>query len=339
MKRWNIGLIGCGGIAEFHVRAIDELPNARLTAVASRTPDKARALAEREGCEWASSHEELLAREDLELVIVATSSGSHAELGMDVLRAGKHLLVEKPMAMRAAEAARMIEEAERRGRTLAVISQRRYEPQHQAIKRLLDEGALGRLLMAEVSVPFYRDQAYYDSAPWRGTLAEDGGALMNQGIHSIDLLLWLAGPARSVIGKTATLAHRMEAEDIGSAIVTFESGALGTILASTAMKPGFAAGLALYGERGAVKLAGPDIVHWSVPDIPEPAADSSGHYGGTADPLSISHQYHRLQLADLLTELEQGGRPAVDGHAGRASVALIEGIYESARRGAEVALE
>jgi predicted dehydrogenase len=335
----NFALIGCGTIADFHADAIRGIPGARLVAVAEMNEARARQFAQKQGCDWVTDYRELLKRPDVQLVNVTTPSGSHAPIGMDVLRAGKHLVVEKPIAMNAKDAAELVRTAKERRVTLSAISQRRFEPQHVAVKRAVDEGAVGKLLLAEVSLPFFRSQEYYDSAAWRGTIAQDGGALMNQGIHSIDLLLWFAGPAASVMGATATQTHRMEAEDIGLAIVRFASGAFGTIMASTSIRPGFAAALNLYGEKGTIKLEGNAITHWTVPDRPQPEmAASSGGAGGVADPKAISSTFHRIQLTDVVESIEAGRTPKVAGEDGMRAVQLVESIYQSNASGKSVAI-
>ncbi|RAP75968.1 Gfo/Idh/MocA family protein [Paenibacillus montanisoli] len=337
---WRFGIIGCGTIADFHIEAIRGLAGASLTVVSSRTAAKAQAVAEREGCTWTGDYMELLRREDVDIVCVTASSGSHYRIGCAALAAGKHVVIEKPVAMRAAEAAELCRMAEERALTLSVISQRRFEPLHLEVKRIIAEGRLGKLLLAEVEVPFYRSQGYYDSAPWRGTIAEDGGALMNQGIHSIDLLLWFAGEASSVYGRTVTATHRMEAEDLGVAIVQFKSGALGTIMASTSISPGFPAAIRLYGSGGTIKLAGSDIVHWSVPGYEAPPSfGSSPAYGGVSDPRSISHHYHQLQLQNVMHAIESGSPPNVTGEDGFRAVQLIEAVYESSAAEREIRIE
>lgn len=339
MKKWKFAIIGCGSIADFHLQALSEIEDAELVGVSSRREERAREVAEQAGCEWTTDYQELLNNPEVEIVNVTTSSGSHASIGMDVLRAGKHLLMEKPIAMSAADAEAMIRLAEEKNLTLAVVSQRRFEEHHQIVKRVLTEGKLGRLLYVDVACPFYRDQAYYDSADWRGTLAEDGGALMNQGIHSIDVMLWLAGPVQSVSGKVATQTHEMEAEDLGTALLTFENGALGSLMSSTSIQPGFNPHIHLYGEHGAIKIEGTDIVHWSVPNEPKPdlgETDSTG--GGVTDPRAISTDNHKFQMEDLIEALNEGRAPLVTGQDGQRSVRLIEAIYESSKLKAEVAI-
>lgn len=338
MAQWRFGLIGCGDIAERHIEAIGQIDDAKLVAVSSRTESRARALAEREGCDWVTDYRELLGRDDIDIVCVTTSSGSHASIGLDALNAGKHLIVEKPMAMRARDARQMVDTARERGLVVSSIAQRRFEANNQLIKRVLDAGALGRLLLAEMTLPFYRTQAYYDSAEWRGTIAQDGGALMNQGIHGLDLLLWFAGDARTVFGKTATLTHRMEAEDLGLAILQFESGAYGTVMASTSVQPGYPATVTLYGEQGTIKLEGSSIVRWAVPGWERPNWAQEQAYGGVTDPKSIVTEFHQSQFLDVIAAIETGTEPLSSGEDGWRAVRLVEAIYESASRGAEIVI-
>jgi len=339
MEIANFGIIGCGSVADFHIEALQEIDEARLVYVSSRDEEKAKATGEREGCAWTTDYSELLRSPEVEIVCVTTSSGSHYRIGMDVLEAGKHLIVEKPIAMNGRDAAHLVRTASQKGLTLSVISQRRFEAQHQAVKRVLEEGALGKLLLAEVSLPFYRTQAYYDSADWRGTLAEDGGVLMNQGIHSLDLLLWFAGEIDTVFGKTATQTHRMEAEDLGLAIVQFKNGSFGTIAASTSIQPGFPASLCLFGDKGTVKMEGSSIVHWEVPGVPQPKWDHEQGYGGVADPRSIVSDFHQSQMIDIINAIETGTKPLVTGEDGYRAVRLVEAIYESSRSGVQVRLD
>lgn len=340
MKRWKIAVIGCGSISDFHFRAIREIDNAELAGVACRREERAREAGERESCPWTTDYTELLRNPEVDLVCLTTSSGSHGSIGLDVLNAGKHLFVEKPIAMTTAEADRMVRLAEQKGLTLSVVSQRRFEEQHMLVHRVVSGGGIGRLLLAEVFCPYYRSQEYYDSSAWRGTIAEDGGALMNQGIHSIDLLLWLAGPVRSVYGKTSTQTHRMEAEDIGLAILQFQNGALGTIMSSTSIQPGFAPSIHLYGDKGTIKVEGNAITHWTVPGeaMPEIRHEASTG-GGVTDPRSISTQYHKLQLMELLEALSDKREPAVTGRDGTRAVRLIEAIYRASSQGVEIKIE
>lgn len=339
-RTWGFGIIGVGTIAEFHAQAIGGLQRGLLAGVAGRDAAKARAFAEKAGadCLAAGDYRELLASPEVDIVCVTTPSGSHYSIGADVLRAGKHLLLEKPMTMTAEEADRLIELAAANGVALAVVSQRRFEPPYRLAKRMLDEGRLGRLLFVEAQTPFYRSQAYYDSAEWRGTVAHDGGVLMNQAIHQIDLMLWFAGRVRSVCGKVATQTHRMEAEDIGAAVATFESGAVGVVTGSTSIRPGFPPAVKLYGERGAIWIEGNAITHWSVPGTAAPDSAEQASPEGASDPRAISPVNHRTQMEDLIEAIETGRPPLVDGREGREAVRLIRAVYESSRSGREIVL-
>ncbi|GIP32938.1 Gfo/Idh/MocA family protein [Paenibacillus sp. J2TS4] len=337
MKRWGFGLIGCGSVADFHMNAIREIEQARLVAISDRKEQRAKEIGAKEGCAWTTDYKELLANPEVEIVCLTTSSGTHGSIGREVLLAGKHLVVEKPIAMTSREARELVRLADEKGLTLSVISQRRFEAQHQWVHQVLEEGKLGKLLLVQIDAPYYRTQQYYDSADWRGTIAEDGGALMNQGIHSIDLMLWMGGKIRSVYGQIATQTHRMEAEDLGLAIVKFENGAYGTIMASTSIQPGFQPSLYLYGERGSIQIEGTTIKHWTVEGVDRPGpveAATSG--GGVSDPKSISNLYHRLQLIDVIESLNTGRPVIVSGEDGLRSVELVEAIYKSSSLGKEI---
>ena len=338
MKTRGIAVIGSASIADQHLGALREIPHAKVVGVFSRGEDKARKLGEREKCRWTTDHRDLLKDPAVDIVDIVTSSGSHASITREALEAGKHVLVEKPMAMTSPEADQLIALARSKGLTLGVVSQRRFEDQHEAVKKVLDSGGLGKLLLVEVSCPYYRDQAYYDSADWRGKIATDGGAIMNQGIHSVDLMLWFAGPAKTVSGKIATQTHRMEAEDLALAIVTFENGAFGTIMASTSIQPGFTPCLNLYGEKGSIKLEGASITHWTVPGVAKPEFAAPQASAAVRGPLLASHQMHQRQILDVLAAIEEGRAPRVTGEDGRRAVKLIEGLYASSKSGGPVLL-
>jgi len=332
----NVGIVGAGSIGRMHIRAFKDL-GARVVAISSRRAEQASLVAREESCAFTTDPEELVRRPDIELVTITTSSGSHARLALAAIAAGKHVVIEKPMAMNAADARHIVEAARAQGVLLSVISQRRFEPVHRIVKGTIAAGALGRLLLVEARCPYYRSQEYYDSADWRGTIAEDGGALMNQSIHSVDLMLWLTGPAREVVGRVATQTHRMEAEDLALAIVSFESGAMGTITASTSIRPGFLPALDLFGEKGSIRLEGANVTHWSVPGVEMPVSSGPAS-AGVANPQLASHEHHRTQLADVLAALDEGRAPAVTGEDGLRAVELVDGVYQSAKSNRPVSL-
>lgn len=334
MKTWGFGIVGCGSIAEVHLEAIGGIEQARLAGVASRREDRARETGERYGCRWTTDYRDLLADPAVDVVCVTTGSGSHGRIGLEALRAGKHVLVEKPLAMTSAEAEAMIRLAEKKRLVLSVVSQTRFAGHHRLVKKTVEEGKLGKLLLVEIFRPYYRTQEYYDAADWRGTRAEDGGALMNQGIHSIDLLLWIAGNVRTVIGRTATQTHRIEAEDMGLALLTMGSGAFATVMCSTSTAPGFPPALHVYGEKGSIRIEGPRITHWTVPGTPLPDYGLDDNIGtGASDPRGISAEYHRMQMIDFLESVRDGRKPAVTGEEGKHAVRLIELIHSSSEQG------
>ena len=333
----RVALVGSGSIADTHLGALLDIPQARVVGVYSRGEEKARKAAERAKCDATTDWRALVKREDVDLVDIVTSSGSHAEIALEAIKAGKHVLVEKPMAMTTADADRIAAAAAAGGRVLGVVSQRRFEEQHLAVKRALDAGALGKLLLVEVSCPYYRTQAYYDSADWRGKIATDGGALMNQSIHSVDLLLWFGGPVHSIVAKTATQTHRMEAEDLALVTVTFKNGAFGTVMASTSIQPGFPPCLNLYGEKGTIKLEGSSIAHWTVPGVEKPASAAPAS-AGIATPKLASFEQHKAQILDVLGAIAEKRPPLVTGDDGRRAVAFVEAVYKSSATGLAVPL-
>ena len=339
----GFGIVGTGVIAAMHAAAIATLPGARLAAVTDVADGAAAAFAAARGCAAEPSLDALLARPDVDVVCVCVPSGLHAEVGVRAARAGKHLAVEKPIDVTLAAADRLIEAARAAGVALTVISQHRFDPGLIELKRLLADGALGRLVLAEASTKWYRTQAYYDSAAWRGTWAMDGGSLMNQGIHYVDLLRWCMGPVTEITAVCATQAHQVEVEDTALAIVRFGSGAVGTILSSTAAYPGFPQRLEITGTDGTVIVEDGRIVRRAFgaqPGAAQPGAaepgGGSGPTGAAADPAAIEVASHAAQIADLLAAVEDGREPAVDGQAGRDALEIVCAVYESARTGRAV---
>jgi len=342
----GFGIVGTGVIAAMHADALATLPGARLVAVTDVASQAASAFAAARGCAAAPGLDALVARPDVDVVCVCVPSGLHAEVGVRAAQAGKHLVVEKPIDVTLASADRLIEATRAAGVALTVISQHRFDPDLIELKRLLGAGALGRLVLGEASTKWYRRQAYYDSAAWRGTWAMDGGSLMNQGIHYVDLLRWCMGPVTEVTAVCATQAHQIEVEDTALAIVRFGSGAVGTILSSTAAFPGFPQRLEVTGTDGTVTIEDGRIVRRAFG-----ARSGSGDSGGSLDssaepraadsgsnPAAIGVASHAAQIADLLAAIEEGREPAVNGEAGRDALEIVCAVYESARTGRPVRL-
>jgi len=271
-------------------------------------------------------------------VSVCVPSGLHAEVGAMAAAAGKHLIIEEPIDITLEAADRLIAAADAAGVAVTVISQHRFDTGLDELRRLLDSGALGTLLLGEASTKWYRTQGYYDSAEWRGTWAMDGGSLMNQGVHYVDLLRWCKGPVTEVTAVCATQAHQVEVEDTALAIVRFASGALGTIMSSTAVYPGFSQRLEITGTEGTVVVEDGRIVLRALrsgqsgpPGRDEPGeqvaapADAAANAGGI-DPAS-----HAAQIADLLRAIDQGRQPSVTAESARDTLKIVCAVYESAR--------
>jgi predicted dehydrogenase len=333
----GFGIIGAGTIAAVHADAIAMLPDARLSAVTDVDEGAAQSFAAARGCAAESSLEALLARRDVEVACVCVPSGLHAEVGVRAAKAGKHLVVEKPVDVTLDAADRLIAAARESGVALTVMSQHRFDPGVIELKQLIDDGALGRLVLGEAVTKWYRTQAYYDSAAWRGTWAMDGGALLNQGVHYVDLLRWCMGPAAEVTAVCATQAHQVEVEDTALAIVTFASGAVGTITATTAAFPGFPQRLEITGTEGTVTVEDGQIARSALRSAH--ASRSPGPaQAAAADPSAVDPASHAAQIADLLASVDEGREPAVSGRSGREALEIVRAVYESSRTGRPVTL-
>ncbi|MFH0964673.1 MAG: Gfo/Idh/MocA family oxidoreductase [Planctomycetota bacterium] len=349
MKKFGFGIIGCGMIADFHARAIAEIPNARLVAACSRSRENAQKVAEKRGAQWTTDLKDLLSRGDLDVVTICTPSGAHQEYALAAVRARKHVIVEKPLEITLERCDAIIEAARDAGVKLATVFPSRFSDSARTMFRAVDEQKFGRLSLCDAYVKWWRTQKYYDSGGWRGTWKLDGGgALMNQSIHAIDLLQWLAGPVQSVSANIATLCHeRIEVEDTAVASLVFASGALGTIVGSTAAFPGHLKRIELSGDKGSAILEDEDIVCWkfeteSLDDArirkEFEAKRSSEGGGGAADPSTINYENHRRQFVDFLRAIELDAEPLVNGEEGRKSVEIILAIYRSSREGCRVDL-
>lgn len=338
----KFGIIGAGMIGQFHAKAITAMEGGELHSVFDLRQESADKLAEEYGAEGYSDIESFLADPELEIVTVGTPSGAHLEPSLAALNAGKHVICEKPLEITTERIDQLIEAAEKNGKTLAAVLNRRFHPGMDAFKKAADEGRFGQLTNASAYVKWYRDQAYYDSAGWRGTWALDGGgALMNQSIHTVDSLLYLAGPVKSVQANTACLAHeRIEVEDIVVAIVEFESGARGVIECSTCTwsKDGHPARVQLSGTEGSVFLADEAFEIWDfMEEKPEDAEIQSkfmkGQEAGLGanDPKAINFYQHQRNFEEVVKAIAEGREPSTSSAEARKSVALIQAIYESAQ--------
>jgi len=336
----RFGLIGCGRIAPRHAQSISELEPSRLVAVADVISSRAERYAKEHNAQAYTDYRQMLERRDLDVVTICTPSGLHAPMAIDAMQAGKHVIVEKPMALKLEDADRMIATAKQTGVKLCVVLQNRYNPPMRDLRRVVDESKLGKLLLGNATVRWYRPQEYYEDG-WHGTWAMDGGALMNQSIHHIDALQWLMGDVATVFAHTTTLAHKMQAEDIGVAVLQFKNGALGTIEGSTVTFPENLEGsVALFGERGSVKVGGTALnrkVLWKIEG--ELEHENVLLRRDEVDPPSVYGLSHKTVIADMIEAIQQDRQPRTDGVVARKSVALVLAMYESARTGCRVEMD
>ena len=357
----QFALAGCGSIAPTHARVLASLPDAVLVVCADSVPGRAQTFAGDFGLR-ARAWQDILADPAIDAVTVCAPSGLHAALGVQALRAGKHVVVEKPMDVSLAACDALIAAQRETGGCLAVISQHRFDRASRVVRAALNDGLLGDLLLVDAHIPWYRTQEYYDSGDWRGTWAMDGGGcLMNQGVHTADLLRWLAGPVASVYAQARTAAHvRLEVEDALTATLTLANGAIGTLVASTAAYPGFPARLALHGTQGSAIIEGDALQTLAIQGRETVAGEAAVTHavqvatGGTRAATALAPpsgavapelgaggtwgEAHRAQLADFVHCCRTGETPRVDGTQGRQAVELVLACYESARTGQVVTL-
>jgi predicted dehydrogenase len=328
---------------------LSEVPGARVVALADQIPAAADKLSKSLSlnCDTYTDLNPMLDRKDVDIVIVATPSGAHMEPAVAAAAAGKHVVVEKPLEVTVERCDRILTACDKHGVKLCTIFPSRFADSNRTLKAAVDAGRFGRLTLGETTCKWWRTQEYYDKGGWRGTWKLDGGgALMNQAIHNVDLLLWMMGPATHVTAFTATLAHeRIEVEDTAVACLRFANGALGVIQAATSIHPGYPKTIAIHGDRGSVVIEQEDVLRWDFnPETPEDKATKArfaqkvGAAGGSNDPAAISYEGHRRQLSDFVDAIETKGTPLVDGREGRKAVELIRAIYESAKTGHTIAL-
>jgi predicted dehydrogenase len=331
----SVGLIGGGNISDTHARAAIAIPGVEIAAVYGINPEKVNRLCREYGGTPYGDFNTFLAHRPMEMVVIGSPSGLHVRQGMAAAAQGLHVLVEKPIDISAERADTLIAACEKAGVKLGVIFQDRFKPEILRLKQLVDDGVLGRLLLVDARVKWYRPPEYYQRSRWRGTWAFDGGgALMNQGVHTVDLLLWLLGEVAEVQARTATMLHSIEAEDTALALLEFSNGALATLQATTAAYPGYSRRLEITGSEGTVILENDRIIAADLrkqykslvsgePEDQSPSASS---------PLVSDVRGHQSAIEDFIRAVSKDETPACDGRAARRSVALIERIYQASQQ-------
>jgi UDP-N-acetyl-2-amino-2-deoxyglucuronate dehydrogenase len=343
----HAGLLGAGNITETHGRAAREA-GIPIAAVCGSNPERVGRLARQFACAAYTELQPFLAHRPMDFIVIGSPSGIHAEQGIAAAKQGLHVLVEKPIDVRSDRARELIAHAERAGVKLGVIFQDRVKPDIQQLKRLVDDGGLGSLVLATAHVKWYRPAEYYTASRWRGSVALDGGTLLNQGIHTIDLVRWLLGPVRRVTGQVATRLHGIEAEDTAVALMEFASGALATLEATTAAFPGYPRRLELSGSNGTVVLEGDEIVRVDMregagevrrkPATPDAKSGTAQQAISARSPVVSDVSPHRGIIEDFVEAIEKNRPPCCDGADGTRSVVIIEAIHASAKTGHSVDL-
>lgn len=343
MKKVGFGIIGTGNIADLHARALENTSNAYLVAVFDIVSAKAESFAKKYGCKYYASLDEFLSDEQIEAVTITTPSGYHLDPALKAIEAGKHVLIEKPLEITPERCDAIIDASRKKGVKLSGIFQSRFHDAARLVKKAVEEKRFGRIVLADAYVKWYRSQEYYDSGAWRGTKEVDGGgALMNQGIHAVDLLLYLMGDVVKVGAFTSTLAHKnIEVEDTGVSILRFANGALGCIEASTGSYPGSLKKIEIRGDRGSAVIEEESLTEWTFMDerpedeeIRKKYINATKSGGGASDPMAIQTHGHEAQFDDFAAAIREDRDPYITGEEAARSVRLLSAIYRSGDSGA-----
>jgi predicted dehydrogenase len=335
------GIVGAGNISETHARAVRSIPGLQVAAITGRNLTRAERLTEQFGGEPYGDFERFLAHEPMDLVIIGSPSGLHADQGIAAATRGLHVLIEKPIDISLDRADALISACGKARVKLAVIFQDRTKPDIKKLKHLIASGRMGKPTLVTAAVKWYRPPEYYSKSHWRGTWTLDGGgALMNQGIHTVDLLLWLTGDVVRVSATAVTALHDIEAEDTVVATLEFANGAIGTLEATTAAFPGYDRRVEITGSRGTVILERDKVTS---ADLIEPVSDfkDSEHTDDNPSahsPVVSDIRGHSAVIENFVRAIDSGSSPLCDGLEGRRSLAVVRAIYESSRTGQPVAV-
>ena len=327
----NFAIVGCGFIAKKHAKAIDNIKDAKLVAVCDKVPAAMEYYVEEHGAKPYEELEDMLEKEQIDVVCICTPSGFHANIAVQVANAKNHIIVEKPIAMTLEDTDKIIKACNENNVKLSVVHPNRFRPVVQELRKILDQKLLGKISHASCIVNWNRNQEYYDQAPWRGTKQYDGGVLMNQAIHNLDLLLWFMGQPKQVFSMEATRLRNIEAEDVSVGVIQFESGALGSVEASTTVYPkNFEESITIFGENGTVKIGGQNALYFEHLQIKgmsdKEVADLKERI--KSDPWGTPG--HQRIIEDMICAIKEDREPAITGKDGRDALKLVLSFYESA---------
>lgn len=345
--KFGFGIIGCGVIGPWHARAIANSEKARLVAACDIIPEKAQKFCKEYGENPTPylEYQALINDPTVDIVSICTPSGLHSEMAIAAAKAGKHILCEKPIDIQLDKIDRMIEAADKNRVKLGSIFQRRTYDSSKKVKHAMENNLLGKMVLGDAYLKYYRSQAYYNSADWRGTWELDGGgALMNQGIHGIDLLQWFMGDVDTVYARCEAVVRNIEVEDTAIAMIKYKNGANGILEGTTSVNPGEATRIELNGKLGTIIFTESEITRWAVTTGEDEHAEDSeiqkseAQAGAVADPRDIGISGHIRHVTDIIQAIENDTQPMVDGESARKAVELILAIYESAKCKKEIQL-
>ena len=340
----RFGIVGCGTIADIHARAMNASKLVELVSAYSRNKENAGKFGETHQVSWTTDWEQFIDNPDMDAVSICTPNGNHLDYGEKAARNGKHVVLEKPIEINLERGQQLIDICENHGVQLAVIYQNRFIPYIQEMKKRINAGEIGNLFIGDAYIKWYRTQAYYDSGAWRGSLKLDGGGvLINQAIHTVDLLQWMMGAVETIYGQTGTFTHeRLEGEDNAAAVLRFKNGALGVIQGSTSVNPSQSRRIEIHGSKGTAILEGESVkiqTPESEPKIRE-LGEVATKSAGSSSPLGgFSTEPHRLQFEAIANAIVNGAAPPVSGADSLKSLAIVQAIYESAKTGQAIDMD
>ncbi len=328
----KFGILGCGMIANMHAQAIQSMEDAKLLGVSDPIEASAKAFSEKYGVAVYKDYEAMLNDPEIDIVCICTPSGFHASGALEALKHNKHVVLEKPMALTIEDADAIVEASKESGCLLTVISQLRFQEDIQKVKKMVEEGAFGDLAFCDLYMKYWRDPEYYSSSNWKGTFKFDGGgALMNQGIHGVDLIHYIAGNAKVVKGKVKTLFHDIEVEDVATAVMEFDNGALGVIEGSTCAAGGFDRRIEIIGTKGYAILVEGKIEKMEVDgkEIVQEVDIAVGGKRSSSDPTAVQFEGHATQIRNLMNAIRGEEPLLIDAVEGSKAVKTICNIYKS----------
>jgi predicted dehydrogenase len=343
INKYGIGIVGCGAISLVHAQALGEAENAELVSVYSRNANRAREMGEKYDVSWYVEWNAFIYDQKLNAVSICTPSGTHLDYAELAAQTGKHVIIEKPLEVTVERGKKIIDICRKSGVQLAVIFQNRYTDKVEEMKNQLDARKLGKIHQGDAYIKWFRDQDYYDSGAWRGTLDLDGGgALINQSIHTIDLLQWMMGEVDTIYGQIGTFTHkRIEGEDTGIAAVRFKSGAVGVIEGTTSVYPAQARKIEIHGEKGSAILDGDNLDITTLDDVSETERHSepTGAMGAASPFADFDIQSHKKQFESIFYAISNNQQPVVSGSDALKSLAIVQAIYKSSKSGEVVRVD